>query len=104
MTKSVERVRHLEESRNHPKIHGHASTSGKIGTHSKRPRGVETNPELATSDVGKLLAGLPLRVTHCYEAHDRSPGRWEYTHYTVHHGYRRDQVLETIRAIAEQPA
>ena len=40
-------------------------------------------------------------MTHCYERRP-VPGRWEYTHYTVHHGYSKDQVLDEIRAIAEQ--
>lgn len=50
--------------------------------------------------LGKLLAAFP-SVTHCYERKP-VPGRWEYTHYTVHHGYSRDQVLDDVRAIAEQ--
>ena len=39
------------------------------------------------NDLGKLLAAFP-SVTHCYERRP-VPGRWEYTHYTVHHGYSR---------------
>lgn len=50
--------------------------------------------------LGKLLAAFP-SVTHCYERRP-VPGRWEYTHYTVHHGYSRDQVLDDISAVAEQ--
>ena len=51
-------------------------------------------------DPGKLLSVFPA-VTHCYE---RRPvqGRWEYTHYTVHHGYSRDQVLDEVKAVAEK--
>jgi DNA-binding Lrp family transcriptional regulator len=51
-------------------------------------------------DLGKRLAVFPF-VTHCYE---RKPvtGRWEYTHYTVHHGYSRDQVNNEVRVMAEQ--
>jgi tRNA(Ile)-lysidine synthase TilS/MesJ len=30
------------------------------------------------------------------------PGRWEFTVYTVHHGYSRDAVLAEIRALADQ--
>jgi DNA-binding Lrp family transcriptional regulator len=52
------------------------------------------------NDLGKLLAAFP-SVTHCYERRP-VPGRWEYTHYTVHHGYSRDQVLDDVRAVAEQ--
>ncbi|ACL17896.1 siroheme decarboxylase subunit beta [Methanosphaerula palustris] len=51
-------------------------------------------------DRGKLLATFPF-VTHCYERRP-VPGRWEYTHYTVHHGYSRDKVHNEIRTIAEQ--
>ncbi|MDO8872100.1 MAG: Lrp/AsnC family transcriptional regulator [Methanoregula sp.] len=51
-------------------------------------------------DMGKLLAAFP-SVTHCYERRP-IPGRWEYTHYTVHHGYSRDRVQNEVRAIAEQ--
>jgi DNA-binding Lrp family transcriptional regulator len=40
-------------------------------------------------------------VTHCYERRP-VPGRWEFTHYTVHHGYSREEVLSEIRAIAEK--
>src|SRR5271157_1841551 len=43
-------------------------------------------------DLGTLLAAYP-SVTHCYERRP-VPGRWEYTHYTVHHGYCKEQVLD----------
>jgi len=52
------------------------------------------------ADIGKLLAAFP-SVTHCYERRP-VPGRWEYTHYTVHHGYSTDTVQEEVRAIAEK--
>ena len=52
------------------------------------------------NDPGKLLAAFP-SVTHCYERRP-VPGRWEYTYYTVHHGYSKDQVLGEVRAIADQ--
>ena len=42
-------------------------------------------------EMGPLLASFPC-VTHCYERLP-VPGRWEYTIYTVHHGYSRDAVL-----------
>ena len=51
-------------------------------------------------DPGKLLAAFS-SVTHCYERRP-VPGRWEYTHYTVHHGYSRDQVLDEVKAVAEK--
>jgi DNA-binding Lrp family transcriptional regulator len=51
------------------------------------------------NDIGPLLAAFPC-VTHCYERHP-VPGRWEYSHYTVHHGYSRDAVLAEIKTIAD---
>ena len=51
-------------------------------------------------DPGNQLAAFPT-VTHCYERRP-VPGLWEYTHYTVHHGYSRDQVQDEVRTIAEQ--
>ncbi|HVP93615.1 MAG TPA: siroheme decarboxylase subunit beta [Methanoregulaceae archaeon] len=50
-------------------------------------------------DMGPLLASFPC-VTHCYERLP-IPGRWEYTIYTVHHGYSRDEVLTEIRTLAD---
>jgi len=52
------------------------------------------------NELGKQLAAFP-RVSHCYERRV-VPGRWEYTHYTVHHGYSKDQVMEEVRVIAEK--
>jgi len=52
------------------------------------------------NDLGKPLAAFPC-VTHCYERRP-VPGRWEYTHYTVHHGYSKDEVLEEVRGVAEK--
>ena len=49
-------------------------------------------------DMGLLLASFPC-VSHCYERLP-VPGRWEYTVYTVHHGYSRDAVLAEIRTLA----
>jgi DNA-binding Lrp family transcriptional regulator len=51
------------------------------------------------NDMGSLLASFPC-VTHCYERLP-VPGRWEYTVYTVHHGYSRDAVLAEIRTLAD---
>jgi DNA-binding Lrp family transcriptional regulator len=51
-------------------------------------------------DMGKLLAAFP-SVTHCYERRP-VPGRWEYTHYTVHHGYSKGHVLDEVRTVAKQ--
>jgi len=50
------------------------------------------------SDIGNQLAAYPA-ATHCYERRP-VPGRWEYTHYTVHHGYSREQVIDEVREIA----
>lgn len=49
-------------------------------------------------DLGTRLAAYP-SATHCYERRP-VPGRWEYTHYTVHHGYSREQVFDEVRQIA----
>jgi DNA-binding Lrp family transcriptional regulator len=52
------------------------------------------------SEIGARLAAFPC-ITHCYE---RQPvtGRWEYTHYSVHHGCSRDAVLAEVKTIAER--
>lgn len=50
--------------------------------------------------MGSLLASFPC-VTYCYERLP-VPGRWEYTVYTVHHGYTRDAVLAEIQTLADQ--
>jgi DNA-binding Lrp family transcriptional regulator len=49
-------------------------------------------------DFGAELAAFP-SVTHCYER-EPVPGRWEYTHYTVHHGYSRESVEGDVEKIA----
>jgi DNA-binding Lrp family transcriptional regulator len=51
-------------------------------------------------EIGSLLASYPC-VTHCYERMP-VPGRWEYTIYTVHHGYSRNAVLAEIRTLADR--
>lgn len=62
---------------------------------------VAWNPaEARDNNVGKVLAAFS-SVTHCYERMP-IPGLWDYTHYTVHHGYSKDQVLGEVRAIADQ--
>jgi len=50
-------------------------------------------------DIGSLLASFPC-VTHCYERRP-VPGRWEYTVYTVHHGYSREAVQAEIRTLGD---
>jgi DNA-binding Lrp family transcriptional regulator len=56
-------------------------------------------PEPCGDRFGGLLAAFPA-VTHCYERRP-VPGRWEYTHYSVHHGTSREGVLAEVRAVAE---
>ena len=55
---------------------------------------------MAPGEMGSRLASYP-SVTHCYE---RRPvaGRWDYSLYTVHHGFSRKEVEEEVRQIAEQ--
>jgi len=56
--------------------------------------------EAGNPGIGMLLAAFP-SVTPCYERLP-VPGRWEYTHYTVHHGTSRERVLDEVRAVAEK--
>ncbi len=51
-------------------------------------------------ETGLLLASSPC-VTHCYERKP-VPGRWNYSLYTVHHGYSREEVEEEVRRLAER--
>lgn len=48
--------------------------------------------------TGALLASSPC-VTHCYERRP-VPGRWEYSLYTVHHGYSRAGVRSEIQRLS----
>jgi DNA-binding Lrp family transcriptional regulator len=61
---------------------------------------VAWRPAGSGDGLGNNLAAFP-SVTHCYERRP-VPGRWEYTHYTVHHGYSKDQVLDEVKAVAEK--
>ena len=54
---------------------------------------------VGNGDIGERLAAFP-SITHCYERKP-VPGRWEYTYYTVHHGYSREEVLAEVKAVAE---
>jgi DNA-binding Lrp family transcriptional regulator len=56
--------------------------------------------DTGNGDAGPLLASYP-GVTHCYER-TRVPGKWEYSLYTVHHGYTREEVLDEVRGISEK--
>ena len=94
----IERVRHLKEAGIIRKFRARID---------QRKVGISANALVAwkavrsgCGDTGTLLAAFP-SVTHCYERKP-VPGRWEYTHYTVHHGYGRDEVLGEIRTIAAQ--
>jgi DNA-binding Lrp family transcriptional regulator len=51
-------------------------------------------------ETGALLASFPC-VTHCYERKP-VPGRWDWSLYTVHHGFSRDGVEEEVRRLAGQ--
>lgn len=51
-------------------------------------------------EIGFRLASYPC-VTHCYERRP-VPGRWDYSLYTVHHGFSRKEVEEEVRRLAEQ--
>ncbi len=57
-------------------------------------------PRDSHDDMGSRLASFP-SVTHCYERRP-VPGRWDYTHYTVHHGHSRDAVISEVEEIAEK--
>ncbi len=56
-------------------------------------------PRDRTEDVGARLARCP-GVTHCYERRP-VPGRWDYTHYTVHHAGSRQDVTAEVKRCAE---
>ncbi len=56
--------------------------------------------ESGNGDTGFMLASSP-GVTHCYERLP-VPGRWEYTFYTVHHGYSREEVLADVQALSSR--
>jgi siroheme decarboxylase len=54
--------------------------------------------EAETDTAGEILSELP-QVTHCYQ---RRPvqGIWEYSIYTVHHGWTRRQVTKEVAQIS----
>ncbi len=54
--------------------------------------------ESSNGDAGALLASFPC-ITHCYQRRP-VPGRWEYTLYTVHHGYSREEVRKDVETLA----
>jgi siroheme decarboxylase len=57
-------------------------------------------PDKDSDTAGLRLSEFP-SVTHCYRR-SPVPGRWEYTMYTVHHGWSEEQVLGEIAMIAEK--
>nr|WP_320160362.1 siroheme decarboxylase subunit beta [uncultured Methanoregula sp.] len=93
----LERIRHLKETGIIRKFRARID---------QRKVGITANALVAWKatgpgdDLGKRLAVFP-SVTHCYERRP-VPGRWEYTHYTVHHGCSKDQVLDEVRSVAQQ--
>jgi siroheme decarboxylase len=94
----LERIRHLKETGIIRKFRARID---------QRKIGITANALVAwkpagdgRDELGKHLAEFP-SVTHCYERRP-VPGRWEFTHYTVHHGYSRDQVLDDVKAVAEK--
>lgn len=56
-------------------------------------------PEEESDAAGFRLAAVQ-GVTHCYRRMQVA-GRWEYTVYTVHHGWTEEQVVQEIAGIAE---
>jgi len=56
-------------------------------------------PEDEADNAGLHLSLLP-GVTHCYRRRP-VPGRWEYSIYTVHHGWTRRQVRKEVAQISE---
>ena len=92
----MDRIRHLKETGIIRKFRARIDQQ-KVGIIANalvawKPSGDRKN------NLGNLLASYP-EATHCYERRP-VPGRFEYTHYTVHHGYSRDQVLDEVRRIA----
>ena len=95
---ALERIRHLQEAGIIRKFRARIN---------QRLVGISANALVAwkpadpvKEDIGPLLAAFPC-VTHCYERRP-VPGRWEYSLYTVHHGFSRDAVLAEVRTIADR--
>jgi DNA-binding Lrp family transcriptional regulator len=91
----MDRIRHLKETGIIRKFRARIN---------QRKLGITANALVAWKPAGEglgdRLAAIS-SVTHCYERRP-VPGRWEYTHYTVHHGTSRDEVLGQVRAAAEK--
>ena len=94
----LDRIRHLKKTGVIRKIKARIS---------QRKVGVTANALVAWNvhdadreKTGHLLSAFP-GVTHCYERVP-IPGKWEYSLYTVHHGYEKEIVTEEIRSMAEQ--
>ena len=56
--------------------------------------------ESESDSAGARLAAMP-GVTHCYRR-SPVPEKWEYTLYTVHHGWSREEVTRQVSMIAEK--
>lgn len=92
----LERVNHMRDAGIIRRFHARIN---------QRQIGIKANALVAwnsngrpADEIGALLASFPC-VTHCYE---RRPvqGRWNYSLYTVHHGYTREGVREEVRQVA----
>jgi len=92
----MERIRHLKETRIIRKFRARIDQQ-KVGITANALVAWKPTGDIGNT-LGNRLAAYPA-ATHCYERHP-VPGRWEYTHYTVHHGYSREQVLDEVRQIA----
>ncbi len=57
-------------------------------------------PKEEYDSAGITLSAFP-QISHAYRR-TPIPGRWEFTHYTVHHGWSREQVLQEVIMIAEK--
>lgn len=92
----LERIRHLKEAGIIRKFRARIDQQ-KVGITANAL--VAWKPSGDTGDnLGNQLAAYRA-ATHCYIRRP-VPGLWEYTHYTVHHGYSREQVLDEVRQIA----
>ena len=91
----MERVRRLKEAGIIRKFRARIDQR-KLGINANALVAWKTSGE----GLGDQLAAFP-SVTHCYERRT-VPGRWDYTHYTVHHGTSREEVLGQVREVAEK--
>ncbi len=74
---------------------------------NQRALGIDANAlvgwNIGDSDpdsAGEQLAAAA-GVSHCY-CRLPVPGKWMYTHYTVHHGWSRDEIQREVQSIAKK--